>query len=327
MRARILPYIVSLLLAPSLARAYPELPLCEESVSLEQIVENVRTELTPDQKRKIRLIYDLNNFLRERSYAKGRAFCTLEDTLKPSSKLAGLAASRKDTFNTETEPLLLHAIDTPARIAEIARHYHPDYHDVYVYEVYTPYSQVSPSFLDLSPSQIIHLVIHERVHDEIELPRILEEAMADIASYSLGMEFLDEFQRWDEYHDDVEQNLNRQLRRAKVLGQVYSQLSALYAKKDLTTLQKIVLRQDHFEYVKQELGDTVVNNATIARELYYTRQFLLLWDIHMGMGNNAAKTIAFYQRLPGDHIDASAILDERYASIKGFYQDETTKKE
>jgi hypothetical protein len=289
--------------------------ICDNETKINKHVELYMGKFSKEELDKMRMIKNLNVFLRENyGFRKGNAFCHLYNKIdtEESSQL-GLAVSRKDSFESSDNPLHVHYIGLEDKVREKASLYPSEDFDIYTYSVYTPKSQTTRTFLRKSYGDIAQLFVHERFHDEVEFKRILEESMADVISYIVIFDFINSHPKWNLMLPDVKKDLNKQLKRADIILKVYKDLQTLYASNQLPQ-SKILHREMYMNKIKNELDDKTVNNATIAREIYYLQNFRDLYDIHILMGNDTQKSITFYKSLPSQLNRAEAAIKEKKGS-------------
>ncbi|MBW2964217.1 hypothetical protein KY363_02045 [Candidatus Woesearchaeota archaeon] len=275
------------------------------------------------KRNKLEMIDSLDDFIRdEYRLNSGSAFCsTSNDDETENSNRWALAATKKYAFNSPDEPLHVHQVGTKEQMDNLAKMLEKEAYDTQVYEVYTPRSQITKRYLSHDHPEIANLFLHERLHEEFNYPRMLEESMAELVGKIGAIEFFQSKYgtRWARQEKAAKKNLAAKLKRARVITDAYDRLQELYSDTTKSIEQKKSEQRKIFRGVRVKLLDRKVNNATIAKEIYYLKNLEKLYTVYLANGANLNTMIMFFRSLPQDYRAAQALVD-------AAYQDALTRK-
>lgn len=298
--------------------------VCQSSeLSLDDMVAAYGKDFTDTELDKIRMIKAMDHYIKtEYGLDDGDAFCKV---IGHQKRRWSFVATRKDEFNSNNDPVHIDERGTKEAIEKKIEKIDKDKYDVYKYEVFNPDSQISEGILDNSHTSIAYVFFHERWHSEVDHKRIIEEGMADITGRLLSIEFFKSSEKWKDHQKKAEDGLEYDLKRSRVIVKAYDDLQEIFENDSYDKERKRELADEVYKTVKDELGDSVVNNATISREIYYVKNFTKMYVIHQSYGNDLKKTIKFLKGLPEKHSIASARLETEYLRAKAQLRKEAEK--
>jgi len=169
-------------------------------------------------------------------------------------------------------------------------------------EVGTP---VTPSMLTSRLDRFVYLVIHEDCHDQFELPYGVEEALCNVIAYHGMAAFASGKFRWYAVENrSIRRYTQDQIRLTQATIGYYGQVEALYARLqrkeiDLDTLLReraaIYTRAEKTLAWRAESGE--LNNVSMANYMTYSRHFPYLESVHVALGRDLARTVAFFKQV------------------------------
>ena len=177
-------------------------------------------------------------------------------------------------------------------------------------------SPVTPALADAPLERILVVVPHEDFHGQAEArgsPPELAEAAATLIGFLTASEFAKE-----KYGaaSQTFQRLNREaalfLQKAKVVNRYHDKVSALYSSfrsRAITRQAALVRKQELFAGLRQEClaivpdpvsfnkCPAVLNNAGLAFDRTYTREYPAMFDLYQRLGEDTKATIQNLRRL------------------------------
>ncbi|HEY3045609.1 MAG TPA: aminopeptidase [Vicinamibacterales bacterium] len=171
-------------------------------------------------------------------------------------------------------------------------------------------SPVTPALADASLERVLVVVPHEDFHSQSETRRSSAD-VAEAAATLIGFLAATEFAR-SKYGEgsQVFQGLDREaglfLQKAILVNRYHDELSDLYASFRSRTISRqaaLIKKQELFAHLKQECAaltpdpvsfnkcPAALNNAGLAFDSTYTRQYPAMFDLHQRLGKDTKATI------------------------------------
>lgn len=294
-----------------------EPPSCQEQ--LEQVLSYVDTSLQS----KVLFVMELDTYLRNMGLTQGRAFCSYQEISPKEADLTVIAKSAaKDAGEAKEKPQAPEApkplffFGTEKEMREKAKLYPAENYETYLRMVNTPTSPLTPDFLKQSYSSLAETLIHERMHDEIDLPLEIEEALCDAAAYRLAHDFLKPGLHSSEAVKEIEAHAEKQEQKARSLVQAEADLQKIEERKDISGEEKEKLRQRRFSSLQKELDVPTYTQAMLIREMYYHRYFRELYRFPKQMDLSIEETLSWYLSLSSEKEKAEKEIREWCATLK-----------
>ena len=204
------------------------------------------------------------------------------------------------------DPLLLCSKGSPESYNDYLEGY-----DVFFYriqaiaEVKTP---ITTSLIQAPLPRLIHIILHEDWHEQMDSTTGIEEPCAEVVSYVAAMLFAEgKYGRDSDVYKTLKGEVNNKLRAAEVYQRYYDELSELYMLLSLGVItkteglsQKTILLESLGEDLKDIWGKKPeqLNNAYIAFQMTYFRHFPLMYQVFSTTDSNLRKTMAIFQSVP-----------------------------
>ncbi len=278
---------------------------CQEQ--LEQVLSYVDTSL----QNKVLFVMELDQYLRDLGLTQGTAFCSYQEK---AVKEADLTVIAKSSVKEAKGPFFFFGTEDEMR--EKAKSYPAETHETYLRKVNTPTSPLTPEFLGQKYSSIAETFIHERMHDEIDLPLEIEEALCDAAAYRLAHDFLKPGLHSSEAVKEIEAHAEKQEQKARSLVQAEADLQKIEERKDISGEEKEKLRQQRISSLQKELDVPTYTQAMLIREMYYHRYFRELYRFPKQMDLSVEETLSWYLSLPPEKERAEKEIREWCATLK-----------
>ncbi|MBI2666464.1 hypothetical protein HYX13_02535 [Candidatus Woesearchaeota archaeon] len=287
----------------------------------EQLEKAYLTADTSEKKDKIAFVRELDSFLRDLNLVKGSAFCNYQ---KKSVKKAELTVTKRDHQNKQNPSQFYYGTEEEMQkknkefIEKTKKAKNPPE----IYETYlrtniqSPDSPLTPEFLQYSYNTIADLFIHERIHDEFNLPLEIEEALCDAAAYHLARDFFQNRMYRNDLVDDIEVRVQGQLQKAKIIIETYETLQELYLKKNITAEDREKLRTKYFSEIRQKLSNPQINDAWLNREMYYHKYFHELYLVPLRMELSLKDMLWWYGSLPTSLEAAEEEIEDWCKTVK-----------
>jgi hypothetical protein len=151
--------------------------------------------------------------------------------------------------------------------------------------------------------RFVYLVLHEDCHDEFELPYGIEEALCNLIAYRGMVGFSESKYRWLSRESlTIRRYAAGETVQTQTVKAIYEELEKrylAYAKGQITAevvLQdraRILARAER--QLRWKRGS--LNNVGLANEMTYSRHYPFLEEVHAALGNDLARTIAFFKRV------------------------------
>ncbi len=163
--------------------------------------------------------------------------------------------------------------------------------------------QVTPAMLTGSHDRFVYLVIHEDCHDQFELPHGIEEPLCDVIAYH-GMSAWgrERSGRWGREARALARYAQRQIALTAPTLEHYGRLEALYARlaRGEITLEALLperraIYASTMHALGWEMGE--LNNVSMANYVTYSRHYPALEALHLRLGGDVARTVAFFKRV------------------------------
>lgn len=187
-------------------------------------------------------------------------------------------------------------------------------------EVGTP---VTPTMITGKLDNFLYLVIHEDCHDQFDLPYGVEEALCNLITYRGMAQFAREKFKW--YAGEnvaLRRYAERQSKATRATILYYGQLEALYARHGRGEIAADALLRERaviFRKAERPLGwkSGELNNVIIANDMTYSRHYPFLESVHAALGNDLARTVAFFKHVDRIKPSAAAVMKQHRIADKG----------
>ncbi len=162
---------------------------------------------------------------------------------------------------------------------------------------------VTSTMLEGKLDRFLYLVIHEDCHDQFDLPYGVEEALCNLLGYKGMAAFADEKYGVKAREDRaIRRYAQAQSRLTRAVVDYYQQAEQLYARHARREVaMNVVLneRAQLFSSAERTFGwkRNAMNNVGLANEMTYSRHYPLLETVHETLGNDLAKTVAFFRQV------------------------------
>jgi hypothetical protein len=174
--------------------------------------------------------------------------------------------------------------------------------------------QVTPAMLTGSYARFVYLIIHEDCHDQFDLPHGIEEPLCDVIAYhGMGAWSRERFGRAARESRVLARHAQRQIALTAPTLDHYARLEALYARlarKEITLEALLPERQAIYASAMRaldwQLGE--LNNVSMANYVTYSRHYPALEALHLRLGGDLARTVAFFQRVDQAKPDHLSIV-------------------
>ena len=176
---------------------------------------------------------------------------------------------------------------------------------------------VTNDVLSVPLHRFVYLVLHEDCHDEFELPYGIEEALCNLVAYRGMVGFSESKYRWISRENlAIRRYASTESKQTRAVKAIYEQLAAryeLYAAGQLTAEALLKERTRILDRAERELRwkRGSLNNVGLANEMTYSRHYPFLEDAHVALGNDLARTMAFFKRVDAVKPSPQIIL-KRY---------------
>jgi len=178
---------------------------------------------------------------------------------------------------------------------------------------------VTPSMLTSRLDRFVYLVIHEDCHDQFELPYGVEEALCNVIAYHGMAAFASGKFRWYAVENrSIRRYTLDQIRLTKATIGYYGEVEALYARHqrkeiDLDTLLReraaVYARAAKTLEWRAESGE--LNNVSMANYMTYSRHYPYLESVHVALGRDLARTVAFFKQVDKAKPTPAAVMKQR----------------
>jgi len=181
-------------------------------------------------------------------------------------------------------------------------------------EIGTP---VTPSMVDAKLDRFLYLVIHEDCHDQFELPYGIEEALCNLITYRAMAQFtLQKYGSGTREHRAIRRYAQQQSTITRVTITVYEQLAALYARYQRGEISEDALLRERAAFYSRSERKLAfkrgeLNNVSLANDMTYSRHYPLLEKAHEALGNDLARTVAFFREVD-QHKPSPVVVRKRH---------------
>jgi hypothetical protein len=285
------------------------------------------------------LLAEIREFERRIGFEETKNFRSLATGEQESFRFCGHASPYRLPYSYEDPAIQWLDSITEQECREIA-----EGHDVYygaveaLGEVGTP---VTPAMVTGKLDNFLYLVIHEDCHDQFDLPYGVEEALCNLITYRAMEMFAREKFKW--YAGEqraVRRYAERQSSATRATIQHYGQLEALYARFERGEIGPEALLRERAAILKKaerQLGwkPGEMNNVVMANDMTYSRHYPFLESVHAALGNDLARTVAFFKHVDRLKPSRAAVMkqhriqDERSVEFIRAYEEavvETARK-
>jgi hypothetical protein len=162
---------------------------------------------------------------------------------------------------------------------------------------------VSPEVLAVQLHRFLYLVIHEDCHEQFEFPYGIEEALCNLLAYQGMARFSEEkYGPGAREYVAIQRYANAETERTRAVKTFYEQLAgyyALYERNEMSAEALLKERARVFGRAERALAwrRGSINNVSIANEMTYSRHYPLIEGVYDALGNDLARTVAFFKRV------------------------------
>ena len=162
---------------------------------------------------------------------------------------------------------------------------------------------VTSTMLEGKLDRFLYLVIHEDCHDQFDLPYGVEEALCNLLGYKGMAAFADEKYGTKAREDRaIRRYAETQSRLTRATVGYYQQAEQLYtrhSRNEIAADAVMTERARIFVSAERTLGwkRGAMNNVGLASDMTYSRHYPLLETVHDTLGNDLAKTVAFFKQV------------------------------
>lgn len=261
----------------------------------QQLEKAYNTAKNAQQKEKVTFVKELDTYLRDKGLVKGSAFCIYLPEEVTTADLTIIV--KQPEKGRPHEPIFFNG--TEKEMQEKVKQYPAEKYDVYLRNIETPNSPLTDGFLEQNYITITEKLIHERLHDEFNLPMKIEEALCDAAAYLFAKDFFQSYQSRPDLVKEVEEHAQAHLKKAEIITDGYETLQWLYDR-NISEEKKEEFRQKYLSELGEKLDDPAINAAKLARELSYNQYFCELYLVPIVAGFSVEEMMQLYQMLPND---------------------------
>jgi len=173
---------------------------------------------------------------------------------------------------------------------------------------------VTSTMLEGKLDRFLYLVIHEDCHDQFDLPYGVEEALCNLLGYK-GMAVFAEEKYGVKAREDraIRRYADTQSRLTRAVVAYYQQVEQLYSRhlrKEIGTEAVMAERARLFAHAERTFGwkRNAMNNVGLASEMTYSRHYPLLETVHQTLGNDLARTVAFFKQVDKEKPSRAAVM-------------------
>jgi len=205
------------------------------------------------------------------------------------------------------DPLLQSAEGRPEDLP-----YSLDGYDVFFYPIEalaginTP---ITASLLEAPLHRLIHVVIHEDWHEQIDLPLGIEEPTGEVISYPVAMLFAEEkYSRNSKVYKELKKEFDNKLKESEIYKRYYHELDKLYSTYNTgeislpeTMSQKKQLLKSMSNEIMSLYGGRPdqLNNAYISFQMTYFRHLSTMHQIYQATNYDLIRTMELFRSIPG----------------------------
>lgn len=191
---------------------------------------------------------------------------------------------------------------------------------------------VTSTMLEGKLDRFLYLVIHEDCHDQFDLPYGVEEALCNLIGYKSMAVFAEEEYGVKAREDRaIRRYAQAQSRLTRAVVNYYQQAEQLYARqarREISMNGVLNERAQLFSSAERTFGwkRDAMNNVGLANEMTYSRHYPLLETVHETLGNDLAKTVAFFRQVDQLKPTRAAVMkrlrvsDEKSAQFVSGYE-------
>src|SRR3989338_1160579 len=259
----------------------------------------------PKEKEKIIFIKELDKYLRDFGLVKGNAYFSYSSNPPEKAELTvikRIVSGGETTSKFSSE--VYYGTEKEMREKEKecaeknAKNPSEKYETSLRTSIQSPNSPITFKFLQYSYGTIADLFIHERMHDEYNLPMEIEEALCDAAADHLAKDFFQTRIYRADLAGEVELQAQKQMQEAEKIIEAYDTLEWLYGRKGVTEEKKEEFRNKYLVEMREEFKNPAINDAWIHRQMYYHRYFRELYLIPLRMELTVEEMLWWYASLP-----------------------------
>ena len=160
---------------------------------------------------------------------------------------------------------------------------------------------VTSTMLEGKLDRFLYLVIHEDCHDQFDLPYGVEEALCNLIGYK-GMSAFTAQKYGSKAREGraIRRYADHQSALTRAVVGYYNQVEELYAqhaRHEISAEGVLKTRARIFGAAERTFGwkKNAMNNVGLANEMTYSRHYQQLERVHEALGNDLAKTVAFFK--------------------------------
>jgi hypothetical protein len=151
--------------------------------------------------------------------------------------------------------------------------------------------------------RFVYLVLHEDCHDEFKLPYGIEEALCNLIAYRGMVGFSESQYRWLSRENlAIRRYATGETVQTQIVKTIYEELEKRYLAHARGQISTEVLLQDRARILARAERQLrwkrgSLNNVGLANEMTYSRHYPFLEEVHAALGNDIARTMAFFKRV------------------------------
>ncbi len=199
-------------------------------------------------------------------------------------------------------------------------------YDVFTYSIEALAHVKTPttrSLLQAPLPRLIHVVLHEDWHEQMDSVLGIEEPSAEVVSYQAALLFTaDKFGRGSAVYESLKDEFDNKLKESRIYSRYYDELSGLYAlfndghiSEAETLSRKSRLIKDMADDIEGVWGfgarPSQLNNAFIAFQMTYLRHFPLMYQVYSATNSNLLRTMAIFRSVPEQGAGFSDVAELR----------------
>jgi hypothetical protein len=151
--------------------------------------------------------------------------------------------------------------------------------------------------------RFVYLVLHEDCHDEFDLPYGIEEALCNLIAYRGMVGFSESKYRWLSRENlAIRRYAAGETVQTQTIKAIYEELEKRYLAYAKGLITAEVLLEDRARILARAERQLrwkrgSLNNVGLANEMTYSRHYPYLEEVHAALGNDIARTMAFFRRV------------------------------
>jgi hypothetical protein len=162
---------------------------------------------------------------------------------------------------------------------------------------------LTSTMLEGKLDRFLYVVIHEDCHDQFDLPYGIEEALCNVIGYKAMAAFAAEKYGVKAREDRaVQRYVDEQVTLTRAVVGYYQQLEQLYgrhARSEIAAQAMLQERARIFGGAERTMGwnRQTLNNVGLANEMTYSRHYAMLENVHLALGRDLRRTVAFFRQV------------------------------